>query len=31
MVAAARRMLEAIYYTLHDGNARFLIATPAAA
>jgi len=29
--AAARRMLEAIYYTLHDGEARFLTATPTAA
>ncbi|HTQ19418.1 IS110 family transposase [Mycobacterium sp.] len=29
--AAARRMLEAVYYTLHDGEARFLTAQPAAA
>lgn len=30
-VAAARRMLEAVYYTLHDGNARFLTNTTATA
>jgi transposase len=27
-VAAARRMLEAVYYTLHDGEARFLTTAP---
>jgi transposase len=29
-VAAARRMLEAVYYTLHDGHARFLTTVEAA-